>query len=233
MGYDKGDSKRRYDRQAGKQLKEEESSASKSSRSNTTSKTKSDSNRYADPVFEQRSRAYSATPKSAPTSTARAFRAKNPEKRAAKSLAWWVYIPILLGDGGMLIILFVGIFWLVFGIANFLSFGAIIYTLVTSMSNLKKARTLSHGVITMGRVSRKEKTGKKINKQWVYRVWFTYQSESGEPLESSLYTHKLDKVTDDDLEVLIYDRRAPTNFLAIDVLPLIVQSHIKNHFKTS
>ena len=147
-----------------------------------------------------------------------------------RSVPIWVYAITLLGDMGIGWLFFLAIFWFVFDWGFFVVL-AFFFTLIGSIiANLERARVIRNGVLTRGRVVNKETTGKKVNKKPEYRVTFQYKTMQGELMEADIKTAKIDMVTDEEKEFLIYNSDAPHEIIAMDVLPLVVQSWVKNNY---
>ncbi len=87
-------------------------------------------------------------------------------------------------------------------------------------------RLLKIGLLTHGKVTRKEATNTKINKQTVYKVFFTFTTKNGILTESSVKTHKTHLLEDEEKEQLVYDAENPTNAVLIDSLPKAVRSFL-------
>ncbi|HEU4778168.1 MAG TPA: DUF3592 domain-containing protein [Telluria sp.] len=78
---------------------------------------------------------------------------------------------------------------------------------------------VEHGVLTTGKVVRKEPTSTKINEQTVYDVFFQYRSSDGVLREACVSTHKSDNLGDEAQEPLVYDAARPDQAVLLDAMP--------------
>lgn len=83
----------------------------------------------------------------------------------------------------------------------------------------KYLHLVRHGVLTTGKVLRKEATSTKVNEQTVYRVIFQFKTQSGSLHESSVSTHLTDMLGDEAREPLVYDAARPSDAVLLDALP--------------
>ena len=93
--------------------------------------------------------------------------------------------------------------------------------LILYFSTKKFARNLhlvQHGIVTTGRVGRKEATSTTINKQRVYRVFFRFKTADGSEYELFAETHELDRLRDERDEPLVYDPGHPRTAVLLDTL---------------
>lgn len=101
--------------------------------------------------------------------------------------------------------------------------GVLIFGIRRSRINIHLLKT---GLLTHGKVTRKEATNTQINKQTVYKVYFTFTTKDGTLTESSVKTHKPALVEDEEKEQLVYDAEKPTNAVLIDTLPRSVRQFL-------
>ncbi len=78
---------------------------------------------------------------------------------------------------------------------------------------------VQHGVLTTGKVVRKEPTITKINGKLVYDVYFRYRSADGVVREACVSTHQTDNLGDEAQEPLVYDAALPDQAVLLDAMP--------------
>ena len=74
---------------------------------------------------------------------------------------------------------------------------------------------LRNGLVTVGRLSKKEPTNTKINEQTVFRLVFQYQAE-GESFEREERSHLFGDMLDDREELMLYHRDNPSRAVVLD-----------------
>lgn len=78
---------------------------------------------------------------------------------------------------------------------------------------------VQHGVLTTGKVVRKEPTITKVNGKLVYEVFFRYRSGDGVLREACVSTHQTDNLGDEAQEPLVYDAARPGQAVLLDAMP--------------
>lgn len=92
--------------------------------------------------------------------------------------------------------------------------------LVFSIRTAKKNIYLvQNGVLTTGKVVRKEPTSTKINKQTVYKVFFQFKTQDGNLQEAFVRNHVTHNLGDEAEEPLVYDSQDPSSAVLLDSLP--------------
>lgn len=93
----------------------------------------------------------------------------------------------------------------------------------------KYSYLVQHGVLTTGKVVRKEPTNTKINQQTVYRVFFQYKSGDGVLREAWVSTHQTDRLGDERQEPLVYDPERPDEAVLLDAMPPRIRQLLTGH----
>lgn len=92
----------------------------------------------------------------------------------------------------------------------------------------KHIHLLTHGVLTSGKVIRKEPTNVKINKQTIYKVYFQFKLQNNTVQEAYVKTHITHNLGDEAQEPLIYDAQDPASAVLLDALPKQVRILLTN-----
>jgi hypothetical protein len=82
---------------------------------------------------------------------------------------------------------------------------------------------VQHGVLTTGKVVRKEPTSTRINGHTVYSVFYRYKSRDGVLREARISTHETDKLGDEEQEPLVYDPDRPDEAVLLDAMPSTIR----------
>lgn len=113
--------------------------------------------------------------------------------------------------------------WTAFG-ANALAAAG----LALLFAGLKKAKKhvhlARHGVLTTGKITSKTETSTEINGEQVYDVQFVFTLQDGQFCWSTIRTHKIDELEDQQRERIVYDAFNPTHAVLVDSLPLSLRS---------
>ncbi|MBT29873.1 MAG: hypothetical protein CMO01_09460 [Thalassobius sp.] len=80
-------------------------------------------------------------------------------------------------------------------------------------------RLLKNGEVGYGKLVKKTATGREINDQIVYQMFFEFQAEDGEKYLVETHTHEAYRLEDEDVEVLLYNKERPTEALMFDSMP--------------
>ena len=78
---------------------------------------------------------------------------------------------------------------------------------------------VQYGVLTTGKVVRRERTITKINGKLVCDVYFRYRSGDGVVREACVSTHEIDNLGDEEQEPLVYDAARPDQAILLDAMP--------------
>jgi hypothetical protein len=103
----------------------------------------------------------------------------------------------------------------------------LVLLLIGLRRSLINLRLLRNGILTTGKVVRKEATGSKVNKQTVYKVYFNFTTKDGLLTESMVRTHRPNLVEDEEREQLVYDTVHPQKAVLIDTLPRSVRKFLE------
>ncbi len=93
-------------------------------------------------------------------------------------------------------------------------------------ANKRFARNLHlvrHGVLTTGRLGRREPTTMTINDRRVYRIYFTFKTPDGHEHESFVETSVTEHIEDQRDEALVYEPGRPAMAVLLDTLPAQVK----------
>jgi hypothetical protein len=118
--------------------------------------------------------------------------------------------------------------WVLFMTLLFPMIG-LVFLLVGLRRSRKNIRLLQTGLHGHGKVTRKEATSTKINKQTVYKVYFSFTTKDGMLTEGMVKTHKPALVEDEEKEQLVYDATNPSDAVLIDTLPKAVRRFLENN----
>lgn len=126
------------------------------------------------------------------------------------------YKNLMGGYGSLFVIIFplIGILFLIASLSKGITFSKII----------------NNGVLTHGKFSHKEATSTEINGKTVYKLYFTFEDRKNIKHTIKVKTHKTDRLTDENKELLIYKRDTPKETLLVDDLPKSVAKHIKKNW---
>jgi hypothetical protein len=102
--------------------------------------------------------------------------------------------------------------------------------LIFVIISLKKAKRniylIQNGIITNGKVIKKEPTNTRINNQTVYKVFFQYKSQDGNIQEAMNKSHITYNLGDEEKEPLVYDCQNPSKAVLLDTLPKKIRAMI-------
>jgi hypothetical protein len=84
---------------------------------------------------------------------------------------------------------------------------------------LKANRLLALGEQTTGTLKSKEKTRSQVNKRYVYKLTFEFNTPEGSTYETTAKTHETGKLEDQAEEPLLYDPVRPAYAVMLDDLP--------------
>jgi len=88
---------------------------------------------------------------------------------------------------------------------------------------LKRLRILKFGKTALGTFSHQEETNVTINKQRVYRMYFTFTDSSGTEHTTFDQTHLTHRLRDEVQEWLVYNPAKPDEAVLLDTLPPVVK----------
>ena len=80
-------------------------------------------------------------------------------------------------------------------------------------------RLLKYGEVGYGKLVKKTATGREINDQIVYQMFFEFKAEDGEKYLVETHTHEAYRLEDEDVEVLVYNKSNPTEAMMFDSMP--------------
>ena len=98
------------------------------------------------------------------------------------------------------------------------------------LESKKWAHLLSFGSVTYSHLVSKVKTNKEINEEPVYDLTFKFKDKNNIEYFHELSTHKIEKVTDDEFELLIYEPENPEKSVLIDYLPFNIKINPDGEF---
>jgi hypothetical protein len=88
---------------------------------------------------------------------------------------------------------------------------------------LHALRLLKTGVLTTGRLVKKERTGGHVNNQPIYALTFAFRDQRGGSHTAEARTHETARLTDDSAEPLLYAPDKPDGAVMLDELPTLVE----------
>jgi hypothetical protein len=95
--------------------------------------------------------------------------------------------------------------------------------LVLAMVGFVKGRKaidlLANGQITGAKLIDQRPTNARVNNQIVYAFTFEFQANDGQSYQTVVKTHRTEKLTDEEREMLLYDRANPARAILFDSLP--------------
>jgi hypothetical protein len=101
-------------------------------------------------------------------------------------------------------------------------------------SNIRKglnySNIINNGILTYGNYSHKEATQTEINGQTVYKLYFNYEDRNKKKHTFVIKTHKTDRLTDEEKELIVYKKDSPNKALAVDDLPKSGSKYIKKNW---
>jgi len=86
-------------------------------------------------------------------------------------------------------------------------------------TGFRARRLLAEGQLALGALQSQEATGARVNNQPVHRLTFEFGAEGGGRYQVVTTTHRVDRLTDDPAEPIVYDPRDPSDARTIDDLP--------------
>jgi len=84
---------------------------------------------------------------------------------------------------------------------------------------LKANRLLKKGIITQGKLVKKERTQTEINEQPVYKLTFIFKDRLGYEQEAIVKTYRTHELEDDKYETLLFMENNPEKVILADALP--------------
>ncbi|MDW7690395.1 hypothetical protein R9C00_23455 [Flammeovirgaceae bacterium SG7u.111] len=78
---------------------------------------------------------------------------------------------------------------------------------------------LKKGVAGYGKLTRKKATGREINDQVIYKMFFKFKAIDGNEYMAVTHTHETDALEDEEKEVLLYNPQKPREGILFDNLP--------------
>ncbi len=94
-----------------------------------------------------------------------------------------------------------------------------IFLLVSANKARRNIYLVQNGILTKGKVIRKEATNTKINKQTMYKVFFQFKTQDGNIQEAYVSSHITHNLGDEAEEPLVYDALNPSSAVLLDSLP--------------
>ncbi len=83
---------------------------------------------------------------------------------------------------------------------------------------IRALRLLTNGHEALGKLVSKSATGTEINDESVYKLTYAFDVD-GDTYECVAKTHKTERLEDDELEPILYDKDDPSRSVALDSLP--------------
>ncbi|MEM1136313.1 MAG: DUF3592 domain-containing protein [Bacteroidota bacterium] len=80
-------------------------------------------------------------------------------------------------------------------------------------------KLLKHGEVGYGKLVRKTATGREINDQVVYQMFFEFKATDGQRYMTETHTHEAHLLEDEEVEVLLYNKEEPTQSMMFDSMP--------------
>ena len=108
--------------------------------------------------------------------------------------------------------------WPVLFVVVFPLIGAL-FVLGTLWSGWKRLYLLKYGELAQGKLVDKQPTNTSINDQTVYKLTFAFETSLGQAAQTIVKTHETARLTDDELETLLYDPLNPAVGTTLDHLP--------------
>lgn len=109
-------------------------------------------------------------------------------------------------------------FWILplMGVFPFIGLVFLIFSLHSAKRNIY---LVQNGILTKGKVVRKEPTSTKVNNQTVYKVFFQFKTQDGNWQEAFVKNHKIHNLGDEAEEPVVYDSQYPSSAVLLDALP--------------
>ncbi len=95
----------------------------------------------------------------------------------------------------------------------------LIFLIFSIRSAKKNIYLVQNGILTKGKVLRKEPTSTKVNNQTVYKVFFQFKTQDGNLQEAFVRSHKAHNLGDEAEEPVVYDSQDPSSAVLLDALP--------------
>lgn len=102
-----------------------------------------------------------------------------------------------------------------------IGFTFLLFSIITARKNIY---LVQNGILTKGKVVRKEPTSTKVNKQTVYKVFFQFKTQDGNLQEAFVKSHIVHNLGDEAEEPLVYDSQDPKEAVLLDALPKKIRS---------
>lgn len=109
-------------------------------------------------------------------------------------------------------------FWIL-PLTGIFPFIGLIFLIFSLRSAKKNIYLVQNGILTKGKVVRKEPTSTKVNNQTVYKVFFQFKTQDGNWQEAFVKSHKLHNLGDEAEEPVVYDSQDPSSAVLLDALP--------------
>lgn len=98
-------------------------------------------------------------------------------------------------------------------------FIGLIFLIFSIRRGKKNIYLVQNGILTKGKVVRKEPTSTKVNKQTVYKVFFQFKTQDGNLQEAFVRSHIIHNLGDEAEEPVVYDSQNPSEAVLLDSLP--------------
>ena len=102
----------------------------------------------------------------------------------------------------------------------------IIFLIIGIRKVKRKITIINSGETAWGTFKRQEATGSSVNKQTVYRLFFTFTAHNGKEYIAKGETHKTYRLKDEDRELVIYNPSDPSQAFPVDAYPPSVKKFI-------
>jgi hypothetical protein len=83
----------------------------------------------------------------------------------------------------------------------------------------QNVRLLREGVITQGKLVKREPTNTRVNNKTVYKFTFGFQDNRNRTHQVITKTHDVDDIGDEPTETIVYDPNDPSKACVVDALP--------------
>ena len=80
-------------------------------------------------------------------------------------------------------------------------------------------KLLRYGKVGYGKLFKKAATGREINDQVVYQMFFEFEASDGNKYHVETNTHEAHLLEDEEVEVLLYNERNPNEAMMFDSMP--------------
>jgi len=97
--------------------------------------------------------------------------------------------------------------------------GALLVVYFTARNGLRRCRLLRDGFLTTAKCIEQRGTNMRVNNQQVYELVFGFTAIDGRECTTTIRTHQVDRLRDEEEEPLLYDLTDPSRAYLLDSMP--------------